>query len=261
MNEKIKKLYGLVDRYIKKYRLYFKKIEIRRKKTNSFTYLVRVKNFCDHFPLQYRYKQFDFLKDKDKHERDTIILMYGIKTFIEFEEKINKEKINFPYNLYLTFYGDKESFFKKNTLLWPYINFCNDKKYLKTYDINTYILEKPKTNYSKYISTLLKENKISKYFTIFEYNYINAKIEDSIVCIDFRKNMNKSKINIIKLLKKTIIKKWENKNTGISITRLKILKKLKMKIELGKAPKGLGRISPPCPQKEKDQWSASEDIK
>ena len=200
MNKKNDSLYNTISERLKKYRPHLDKIVKKREKSDSFKIILRTENFHDHWPLQYRYHEFDFLKGKTKREKDKVILMYGIKTFIEFEKEIVRSKYKQFYSLYLLFYCD-DFFFERDSLLWPAICFCNDRKYLGSYDMDSYIFKTSISEYSDCIRNLLRDLKTEEYFNMFEFNYLDSEIEDVTVMIDFKEHMSKSKINVSELLK------------------------------------------------------------
>jgi hypothetical protein len=204
MHKRIEKLSESVNQYLSEYKKDFAKITRRCEKYDSFDKAVHTNNFCDEWPLQNRYQQFDFLKGKKRVHKEKIILMYGIQRFIEFENILENLNYDKPYSLYLFFQGD-EYFFKKGNLLWPRICFCNDKKEINTYDKNTWIYNKGESIYAKHIEKLMKELEILNYFDIIEYKAINPQLlylsdEDVTVVIDFKDKIKSKKFNMKELL-------------------------------------------------------------
>ena len=195
MNKKNDSLYNTISERLKKYRPHLDKIVKKREKSDSFKIILRTENFHDHWPLQYRYHEFDFLKGKTKREKDKVILMYGIKSLIEFEQDIEKSKVTQPYKLYL-FFDNSDCFSKEDILLWPYVYFSKDKRYF----FGSFFLTKAISGYAKYIEGLLEDLGVLFYFNIFDYK-LDVESDDITVILDFKENMNKGKINVVELLK------------------------------------------------------------
>lgn len=198
MNTKIINLLEIINKKLVLYQKHLDKITKECESKESFIKSINTKNFCDHWPLQYRYYEYDFLKGKKRIEKEKIILMYGLQRFIEFELCLEKQKYDKPYKLYLFFDGD-EYFFKRGTLLWPYISFCNNKKYLYSYDTERNVFQKGKSVYAEHIRELLEELHLLELFNIFEYQSLKYN-DEAVVVLDFKEQINKFKVNASFLL-------------------------------------------------------------